>query len=160
MISPSLHCNSCGAANRPQSRYCVSCGKPLQATQIAVQTSAVASFSKVSAAFFLYQGLLARVHNTRGDILLDLKRYTKTLATFNHAIQLNPNLAAIYNAKGNTLSKLQRYQEALAAFDHAIQLNPHLAIAHHNKGLALEHLGRSKAAQQTYERAKQLGYSG
>ncbi len=91
-----------------------------------------------------------------GNILYRAKRYDKALDAYEHAIQLDPNLADAYYYKGYTLTNLNRYQEALDAYERAIQLAPNDAVAYNGKGYVLYNLNRYDDALAAYDHAIQL----
>ena len=94
------------------------------------------------AAFFTL-GLLVQIE---GD-------FSAAIASYDKAIELNPEYADAYNNRGNALSGLERYAEAIASFDKAIALNPELAVAYYNRGVALVDLERYAEAIASYDKA-------
>jgi len=79
------------------------------------------------------------------------------LASYDKALQINPDNIDAWNDRGNYLQKLGRYQEAISAYDRAIQVNPEFAWAWYNRGLVLEQLGRYEEALDSYDKAIQSG---
>jgi tetratricopeptide (TPR) repeat protein len=60
-------------------------------------------------------------------VLAQLERFKKALASFDQAIQLDPEYSAAWSSRGSVLSRLERYEEALAALDKAIGLDEQIA---------------------------------
>jgi tetratricopeptide (TPR) repeat protein len=92
-------------------------------------------------------------HSPDNVALADLKQ---TLATFEHAIQLDPTDIDAHIYKGIVFTELEQYEEALTAFEQAIQLDPTYALAHTNKGAVLTELKRYEEALTALELAIQL----
>jgi tetratricopeptide (TPR) repeat protein len=86
----------------------------------------------------------------------ELKQYEGTLAAFEQAIRLRPNLAFLYIGKGGALDELKRYEEALAALEQAIHLDPTDARAFIGKGYVLDELKRYEEALAAFEQAIRL----
>jgi tetratricopeptide (TPR) repeat protein len=66
-----------------------------------------------------------------------LQRDDEALASYNQAIQTNPNIADLWYNKGATLSNLHRYEKALAWFDKVLEIDPNNAIAQTTRALTL-----------------------
>ena len=98
----------------------------------------------------------AAFHTDRGLALLGLKRMDEALASFNQALQLEPNVADRHYNCGVTLKALDRLDDALASYDQAIRLNPGFASAYNNRGLILHALKRFDEALASFERALAL----
>jgi len=97
----------------------------------------------------------ASVCGDKGKTLLDLKRYEEALLTFEHAIELDPNLPLAHYDKGVAFAHLQRNEEALLAYEQVIQQDPNYVRAYVNKGGALIHLKRYEEAVLAFEQAIQ-----
>ena len=91
-----------------------------------------------------------------GKALYSAKRYEEALAAYDHALQLDPNLAQAHNTRGHILLDLKRYTEALAAFEQTIQLDPNFALAFNAKGNTLANLKRYTEALAAFDHAIQL----
>lgn len=85
---------------------------------------------------------LAEVHDNRGNVLRDLRRYADAVASHDRAIALRPNDAGAFSNRGNALRDLHRYDEALASYDRAILLQPGFLEARCNRALVLQVLRR------------------
>jgi tetratricopeptide (TPR) repeat protein len=84
--------------------------------------------------------------------------YQGSLADYNRAIQINPNLAIAYNSRGVLKAdKLQDIQSALTDYNRAIQFDPKFALAYKNRGILKEkELQDSKGALADFNRSIQL----
>ncbi len=98
----------------------------------------------------------AMAHNSRGNVLKELKRLDEALASYEQAIQLKTDYPEAYHNRGIALQALQRFDAAVASYELAIQLKPDYAEAYHNRGIALQALQRFDAAVASYELAIQL----
>jgi tetratricopeptide (TPR) repeat protein len=78
------------------------------------------------------------------------------LATFDRAVDLQPQNTAAWIGRGDALYRLERFPEALAAYDEAIQLNQNNARAWRGRGDALYRLERFPAALASFDKALQL----
>jgi tetratricopeptide (TPR) repeat protein len=78
------------------------------------------------------------------------------LASFDRALDLQPEHAEVLANRGAALHELKRFEEALAGFDRALALRPDLAEAHSNRGNTLRELGRFAEAIASYDRALAL----
>src|SRR3989344_5784415 len=70
----------------------------------------------------------------RGNAYFKLRDIEKSIASFDKAIELDPNDAQAYNNRGFAKNKLGQYEQAIADFDKAIELNPNYAVAYNNRG--------------------------
>jgi len=68
--------------------------------------------------------LTADDYTTQGYALWCEERYEEALASYEKALQMNPELVNAWSGKGKTLDRLKRYEEALDLYDKVIQLNP------------------------------------
>jgi len=66
-----------------------------------------------------------------------VNRSKKILASFDHALTLDPNNATAWCLKGICFRNLDRDEEALEALDHALTLDPNNAAAWYLKGVSL-----------------------
>lgn len=86
------------------------------------------------------------IHNTKGAILLELKKYDEALNSFNSAIQVNERHDKAHCNKGIVLFLLSRYDEALNSLNNAIVLNAKYDKALLYKGIVLNLLSRKTEA--------------
>ena len=69
--------------------------------------------------------ILKKTHElyyTYGNILKNLKKYSKAAVSFEKAIELNPNFSEAYNNLGNTKKLLDKQDQALECFKKAVKL--------------------------------------
>ena len=86
---------------------------------------------------------------SRGD-------YIKSLEFYNHAIQLNPQLAEIYNNRGNTYAALGQYEKAIKDLKNASILANDKAEIHNNLGSVYLLLKLYNEAMKEYTTAIKL----
>lgn len=90
-----------------------------------------------------------------GQRFLQQKEYTKALAAFNRALQLEVGHSEAWAGRGDALYGLGRIAEAIAAHRQAINLNPSLAVVWTRLGGTLNRTGRLRATMATYQRTLQ-----
>lgn len=78
------------------------------------------------------------------------------IATFDKAIDLQPQNTAAWIGRGDALFRLERFPESLVAYDEAIQLDQNNSRAWRGRGDALYRLERFPAALASFEKALQL----
>jgi tetratricopeptide (TPR) repeat protein len=79
--------------------------------------------------------------------------YEEAIASYEQAIQLNPNSYQIWSNRGLALKELGRYEEAVSDYNRAIQINPNDDRVLSDLGIALRYLGRCEEAISSYDRA-------
>ena len=67
-------------------------------------------------------------HVTKGTALYYLGKYEEAIATYDKAIEIDPQYADAWNNKGSALGCLGKYEEAIAAYDKAIEIDPQYAV--------------------------------
>lgn len=82
--------------------------------------------------------------------------WEEAIASYNKALEIQPNLYEVWFNKGNVLSKLGRLEEAVFAYDKAIEIQPDVHEFWHNRGNALSNLGRWEESNTSYEKAREL----
>jgi tetratricopeptide (TPR) repeat protein len=93
----------------------------------------------------------------RGTIEAASGDIDSSLADYNAALALNPNMADTYIDRGSALMRAGRYQDARADFDKALSLGPtNTYIAYFDRGMALEKSGNLTAAYADYKQAVAL----
>ncbi len=92
----------------------------------------------------------------RGSVLIEMKRPSDALQSYDAAIALEPDDGELFTNRSTALSALKRYDEALAACDRAVALQPSLAQAHVNRGNVLMILTRFDEAEAAFGRALEL----
>lgn len=81
-----------------------------------------------------------------GTALLRQGRRDEALATFDKAVQLEPDNADLWRNLGDLLMDMERLDEAALTYQHALKLNPSLWEAAHRAGFLLHRLGRTEEA--------------
>jgi predicted O-linked N-acetylglucosamine transferase (SPINDLY family)/ADP-heptose:LPS heptosyltransferase len=89
----------------------------------------------------------------QGNDQEDNGQLQEALASYEQAININPNYARAYSNRGNVLRALERFDDALVSYNRALQLKPDYAEAFYNKGNALQDLERSAEALVSYDDA-------
>jgi predicted O-linked N-acetylglucosamine transferase (SPINDLY family)/ADP-heptose:LPS heptosyltransferase len=89
----------------------------------------------------------------QGNELEDSGRLEAALASYDHAIAINPNHARAYSNRGNVLQSLNRFAEALQSYDRALVIKPDYAEAFYNRGNTLQALERPDEALNSYDKA-------
>ena len=93
------------------------------------------------------------VINILGATLQGQGKLQEAVASFDRAIQLNPDFVNAHSNLGNTLRDLGRLEEAEASCRQAISLKPGIPEAHTNLGNTLRDLGRLEEAEASYRKA-------
>ncbi|HXR05382.1 MAG TPA: sulfotransferase [Verrucomicrobiae bacterium] len=116
------------------------------------------SLGNLQAAADIYNLVLARVpdcaevHNNRGAVLQQMKRYDDALVSYDRAIKLKPDYANAHYNRGSALKQMKRYEDALASYDRAIALKPDHVEAHNNRGVNLQGMRRYDDALASYDK--------
>ncbi|MBC6477679.1 MAG: sigma-70 family RNA polymerase sigma factor [Hormoscilla sp. GM7CHS1pb] len=89
----------------------------------------------------------------QGNLLASARNYEYAIASYEEAIEIEPdNYIAWYN-RGYALNKLGRHEEAVASYNKAIKLKPDFSLAWQDRGDVLIDLGRDREAIASYEKA-------
>ncbi|MBI4639577.1 MAG: tetratricopeptide repeat protein [Candidatus Tectomicrobia bacterium] len=92
----------------------------------------------------------------KGTCLGNLGRYDEALASFDKAIEFDPNNERVWYNRGVALGNAGHYNEALLSFDKATELDPENAPAWVNQGAALVRIGRHNEALVSFNKAIKL----
>ena len=97
-------------------------------------------------------------YNQGNDLLFasELDRYEKAIASYDKAIEINPDKDSAWYNRGIALRKLGRYEEAIASYDQAIEIKPDYAVAWVGRGNALDELGRYEDAIASFDKAIEI----
>ena len=82
-----------------------------------------------------------------------LERYEDAIASFDKAIEFNPNSYKAFNSKGYLLVQLERDEEALESFEQALKIQPNYANAYYNKAICYSLQGQVKLALDNLQQA-------
>ncbi len=84
------------------------------------------------------------------------EKLDEALASYDKAIQLNPDYTFTYINRGYVHSRQGKLDEAIADYDKAIQLNPNMAVVYINRGAARDKQIKLDEAIADYDKAIQL----
>lgn len=93
---------------------------------------------------------------TRGDVLIQLRRFEDAYEAFRDARGIDPGNVRALAREGAILLRLQRVEAALAVFDEAVKLAPQAAGTWYNRGLTYGHLNRLGEAIADYDKAIEI----
>ncbi|HEU5374695.1 MAG TPA: tetratricopeptide repeat protein [Ktedonobacteraceae bacterium] len=88
-----------------------------------------------------------------GQKYFDNDMYSKALAAFENAINIEPNDISNYERKAAVLVEVKDYNEALNTYNQAIKINPNQALLFYEKGNMLNELQRYDEALEAYQQA-------
>jgi tetratricopeptide (TPR) repeat protein len=88
---------------------------------------------------------------------LDPPDHSETLADYDKAIELNPNLPFVYYNRANVKLRLKNYHRAIDDYSMAMKIEPEMAEAYYNRALTLLYLKEEKLACKDLSRAGELG---
>jgi tetratricopeptide (TPR) repeat protein len=80
-------------------------------------------------------------------------KFEEAVASFDKALDINPNIAEAWGNRGIILRKLGRNREALDSYDKAIDIYPNYVLVWYNRGVLLGMLGRYSEALASYDKA-------
>ena len=92
----------------------------------------------------------------RGIELLESERLEEALASFERAIEINPDDQTAWSIKGKLLNLAQRPLEAIASLDRALALNPRLDPVWCEKANVLRQMARHHEAIGCYDHALEI----
>ena len=93
----------------------------------------------------------------RGTIEAASGDLDSSLADYDAALAMNPNMADIYIDRGSALMRVARYDDARASFDKAVSLGgANTYIAYFNRAMAEEKSGNVASAYQDYKQTVAL----
>jgi tetratricopeptide (TPR) repeat protein len=103
-----------------------------------------------------FNGILAYLHNNRGNSLYRKQEYQKALADYNKAAELNPEFALMYNNRGVTYTCVGEQKKAMADYNKAIELDPGFFVPYYNRGNLYGASNENDKAVEDYTRALSL----
>ncbi len=89
----------------------------------------------------------------QGNISVINEEYEEAIASYNKALEINPDKDEAWYNRGIALNNLGRSEEVIASYDKALEINPDYDAAWYNRGIALDNLGRSEEAIASYAKA-------
>ncbi|MEJ2704774.1 MAG: tetratricopeptide repeat protein, partial [Sedimentisphaerales bacterium] len=95
-------------------------------------------------------GLIAHVHDNRGNVYTDSGQFDKALSEYAKAIELNPTYAEAYNNRGGVYADLGQFDRAISERTRAIELDPKFDRAYYHRGLAWYKSGQVAKAVSDY----------
>ena len=95
----------------------------------------------------------ARLYNTLGRALNNLRNLNAAERAFRDAIKLHPELVEAHHNLGHVLRASGRINDAVASFEAAIRLDPGYARGHHNLGLTYLATDQPELAADCFTRA-------
>ncbi|MGE5656138.1 MAG: tetratricopeptide repeat protein [Actinomycetota bacterium] len=99
--------------------------------------------------------LTALDYARQGDALFFQNSFEEAVASYDLALQLQPDLADTWNNRGVVLTRLQRYSEAIASYERATEIRPEYADAWNNRGVVLLEMQQYQDAITSYDKAIQ-----
>lgn len=103
---------------------------------------------------------LHQLWNRRGLALCRLGRLEEARASFDQALQVDPECTDAVNNIGVVLYRQKRFDESVAVFDEIIAQQPGYVRAWYNKGVVMDRLGRFRQAIDYYDQALLLNPGG
>ncbi|WP_242056808.1 tetratricopeptide repeat-containing serine protease family protein [Planktothrix sp. FACHB-1355] len=91
-----------------------------------------------------------------GNDLIASQKYEDAIASYDKAIQFQPDYHEAWYNRGYALGELKRYEDAIASYDKAIQFKPDKHEVWYNRGIALGELKRYEDAIASYDKAIQF----
>jgi tetratricopeptide (TPR) repeat protein len=88
-----------------------------------------------------------------GNNLFEDGYYERARASYQAAVDDNPEHLPAVRGLANSLIQLDRLDEALTTVEYALRLDPEFAGHHATKGIILDRMGRYEAAMRAYEQA-------
>jgi tetratricopeptide (TPR) repeat protein len=99
----------------------------------------------------------AEYWSNQGDQYFTNGSFELAAASYDKALELEPEHIALLDNKGSALANLGRYEEAIMSFDRALEINSSSAESHCLKGLALSQgMGRNDDGLASLEKALQI----
>ena len=82
-----------------------------------------------------------------------MSRHDDAIASFDRAIEIDPNSTESWFRRGQTLEHLGNCKAAIASYDKALSLNPRSDKTWYNRGLVLSRLGEHEDAIACFDQA-------
>jgi tetratricopeptide (TPR) repeat protein len=123
--------------------------------QLADHREAVASYDRAIAIGLEGEYLVDAWHN-RGCDLSKNNRNVEALASFEKAIELDPQCFDAWVSKGWVLLQMDQYADAILALDRAAAINPQDPKVWHYKGEALRKMHEQEKADDCFRHSEML----
>jgi tetratricopeptide (TPR) repeat protein len=82
--------------------------------------------------------------------------YAQAIASYDKALEIQPNNFSIWDVRGDALRRLSHYKEAVASYDKALEIKPDYAYSWWSRGDVLEKLGLYEEAIVSYDKALEI----
>lgn len=101
-------------------------------------------------------GLTVDDYYNQGVFYDNLSQYTEAIASYDKALEINPNYSEAWNNRGTALSGLGNYTDAVVSYDKALKIDSNYSKAWNNRGIALYNLGKYNDAVASYDKALEI----
>ncbi|WP_293363624.1 tetratricopeptide repeat protein, partial [Microcoleus sp. CAWBG52] len=98
----------------------------------------------------------AELFNEQALLYASAEQYAKAIASYDKALEFQPDLHEIWYYRGNVLGKLGRLEAAIASYDKALEIKPDDEEAWYYRGNVLGKLGRLEEAIASYDKALEI----
>ncbi|MGB7449292.1 MAG: tetratricopeptide repeat protein, partial [Ornithinimicrobium sp.] len=98
----------------------------------------------------------AEEYYKRGNELFDLGRFEEAIASYDQALQIQPDYDLAWHNRGWALFKLGQFEEALSSFDQALQIQPDNDATWGGRGWALFKLGQFEEALSSFDQVLKI----
>ena len=88
----------------------------------------------------------AQSHLERANEYTDAEEWSKAIAEYTEALELDPNNARAYNNRATAYSRRGQVDQAIADCTKAIELDPNLSMAYYNRAVAYAEQGKKAEA--------------
>jgi tetratricopeptide (TPR) repeat protein len=92
----------------------------------------------------------------QGQIFHNDQEYEIAVASYDKALEIQPDQYRTWDFRGDTLRELKRYEEAIASYDKALEIQPDHSSAWSSRGHALIKLERYEEAIASYDKALEI----
>jgi tetratricopeptide (TPR) repeat protein len=101
----------------------------------------------------------ANVYTARGIASYRSGDFRQAIASFNAAIQLDPDDAQAFDIRGNTWDEMGSFESALADYDEAIRIDPNNPAVFYDRAIMWRHKGEFDKALIDLDRAIRFSFS-
>src|SRR5919199_5270001 len=93
---------------------------------------------------------------SEGNQQCDAGDFLGAVASYDKALQIQPDYYQAWNSRGNALLDLGQYEQAIASFEKVLEIQPDDNAAWFNRGYVLYELGQYEQALASYDKALQI----